>query len=284
MLPLEDWQSLLQVSFLKVDALSSFFPKSSSMSFSLSSFPLVDLNGKTTLHNQQLQPPQPAGSHLSVSPKKISTDKGLELPWSAGTTFDSRHSKEDLQANGSVSPPSFDAPVHRHSPSLPADLSQFSATSPQLVTNNSNTSTPRSNRKSSHRPTTSDSHSSLDVIHNKQGGVGNEYLSPTFSSTTQMTSPSLHKTNSMNDDLKGGHHQAPSLFPSTLKYDPYLDSKIASSGNRFANSSSNLSTSSGGGAGMRDDGVISGSSNRGAGKRKGTVKSFLNGIKNNVVG
>lgn len=174
---------------------------------------------------------------------------------------ESRQPKQELDRyNIDSQPPSLDTPIHRHSPSLPTDLSQFAG---PLQSSDGIETTPRSKRRqNSHRPTTSDSHSSLDQLHVKRADSGESY-SPTSKLNLSAT-PNLHKMSSVNN--LASSQTSPSPFSSEQFLSPEKSSR-----NQQALPSS---------ARWDEDNLRPSDQ---TGKRKGSVKAFLHGIKNNVV-
>jgi hypothetical protein len=181
-------------------------------------------------------------------------------------TAETAQSKVALVKDSSPIP--IDMLSHRHSPSLPTDLSQFANSSP-LTAPSSTETTPRSKRQMQHRPTVSDAHSSLDQIISKQTD------SPSPLSTTKSSvphTPELYQTPSVNAtdaeartplsefDLSPGV----TFVNQTSLPDPSL---AAAASQSEKDSSSRLTPTTSQAAG---------------GKRKGAVKAFLHGIKNNV--
>lgn len=163
------------------------------------------------------------------------------------------------------SPPSIDVLSHRHSPSLPTDLSQFADMN--LMTAPSSTeTTPRSKRQIQHRPSVSDAHASLDQIVTKRLDPASP-LSTTKSSVPH--TPELHQTPSVNatDNEARTPLSDYDLSPG-LSFGNLTPVPDAFASQVDKDSSSRLtSTASQAAAG---------------GRRKGAVKAFLSGIKNNV--
>jgi hypothetical protein len=151
-----------------------------------------------------------------------------------------------------TSPPSNDIPSHRHSPSLPADLSLYAGLSPS-----SPDTTPRSKQITSrHRPSLSDPHSSNEFTIPKRQEPPSP-LSITKSSTPQ--TPELQETPSFNTT----DNEAKT---------PLSDYELSSPDLASANQSQVLELP----RSEKDAGQAGG-----GGKRK-TVKAFFSGIKNNV--
>lgn len=149
-----------------------------------------------------------------------------------------------------ASPTSIELSFHRHSPSLPADLSQFASQAPS-----SPDATPRSKQGASrHRPSLSDPHYSNENSITKRQEPPSP-LSITKSSTPQ--TPELQQTSSFN----ASDNEAKTPLS---EYD--LSPDVAS-----ANQSQMLELPRSEKAGQV-----------GGGRKAKAVKAFLHGIKNNV--
>jgi hypothetical protein len=212
--------------------------------------------------------PNSSRSTLSASSRTSSSSKILDPP----TTFDSRSTKNNLGSRESTQVPSQDPPAHKYSPSLPSNFAHVAVSRPTLESsesNHSNMSTPRSSarKKQYHRPTTSDSLSPMEAIHLKRSASENNTGSQSFLPLQHRDGEALVHPGHLEMDpfwsKGGGSEQQLSAFTSHLSINDH-DSKGMGSGTRVY---------------TRNGSTSSASTNT----RKGTVKAFLSGIKNNVV-
>ncbi|UZJ51907.1 hypothetical protein CBS101457_001227 [Exobasidium rhododendri] len=258
----------------------------------------------STFPSSQLPTPKPAlTSNQSISPKMVDKlelqdkrgdtassnyNREVESPWSEEMNFRLNHRKDGLEKvtadddDGGIPPSLPDTTAQSVALSLPADPSRFSPTS-VLLPSESYTSRPHSSgrkRSSNRRPTTADSLSSLDNLNiNRSGAISNDVFSQSSHTSTAQTSPSsssrlLFNKNESCQDLRSTTGQSDAT--TTPHYATNFDGDSYQVG---STSSASLGIS-GGGGGAASSSTSKLATNK---QRKGAVKAFLNGIKNNVV-